>query len=317
MLKSLGTALLALAWCVAGPALAEIGGSGDQVLARSGAYAYGGANFATVLALYEAVLESPLGPGERARLQAIGVAEFNARPREVSDGYPKIRQLLDILKSGTEVRRAALRELIWEHLIQSERTDPFSAQTLDLMRHHVRIVAEGGGMVVTEPELDALFAAEDDVAHLGGLARQGGAQRSALRAEIAGRFAALPKAEQEKYAHAETRRALLLGRLAGSPAARARLGAEIRQAVHSPSDLDREVAALEDRAVQLQIAENRQHGNGLTASEQAQLAAFQARMHAGNMALMGFQVDSAGLQGVDRAVTQFNSRTYTAPHNAH
>ena len=316
MSKASGWAGLALALLlITGGAAAQPAGAAGAVLARQGAYAYDEANASTVLALYEAVLESRLNPDERARLRSIGVAEFNARPREVVDGYPRIKAFVEVFRLGPPLHQSALRELIWEQLVKRAPADPFAGQTVDLLRRHARVVAEGGGLVVTEPELDAFLGAEDDVARLGGLAAPSAAQRGSVRAAVQARFAGMSQPEQDRYAHAETRRALLSARLADGPAARAKLAAEIRQAVRGPADLERETDALQDRAVQLQIAENRRHG--LTPGQQAQLAAFQAQMHANTMALMGFQADSAGLQGVDRAVTQFNSRTYTAPHNAH
>ena len=236
---------------------APLGGA----LARSGPYVYDESNAATVLALYEGVLESRLDPGERARLRTIGVAEFNARPREVADGYPRIKAFAEVFHAGPPLHQAALRELIWEQLIKRAPADPFAAQTVDLMRRHARIVAEGGGLVVTEPELDAFLGAEADVARLGGLAAPPPVQRSAVRARVSAGFAGMGQAEQDRYAHAETRRALLSVRLADGPAARTKLAAEIRQTMHGPADLEHEAVALQDRAVQLQIAENRRHGD--------------------------------------------------------
>ncbi len=312
MLRRLDLICLLSAAMLAGAALAQPGGG--VVLARSGAYAYTAADFGAVLAVYEAVLEHPLDGADRARLQAIGVAEFNAKPQQIAQGLPQVRALAQAMRSGPPPRQAALRELVWTRLLQQAGSDQFVAATLEVMRRNARIVAEGHDMVVTQPELDALFAAEGDVGRLAGVPGPDAAARATIQDQIGARFGQLPPAEQDQYAHAEVRRALLQARLAATPAARAKLAIDVRQAVHGPQDLPRETRALEDRAVQLQIADNREHSN-LTPAEKAQLAAFNQRAWAQTLAIMGFNGGSAVLQAQDQAVTQFNSRTYTAPHN--
>jgi len=134
--------------------------------------------------------------------------------------------------------------------VKAAPSDRFLAQWLGLMRHHTPVLAEGDGMVVTGPELAAMFATEDDVADIGGQPRRAAAERAALAQSLAARFAGMPAAEKAQYAHAERRRAALQANIFAYDDLRAKAVGLIKAAVHKPEDVPPEARKLEADGMQ-------------------------------------------------------------------
>jgi hypothetical protein len=238
----------AAALLIAAPASADP--APGEVLARAGGLAYTTANLSDVLALDEGVLESPLSGEERAAVQDILVAEFQAKPAEIAKFAPVLHQNAELFRHGRVYEQAVARESYWESVLKQAPTDRFIAAWLEIMRRHAPILAEGGGMVVTQPELAAMFATEDVVAEMAGQPRRSAADRKALAEALAAHFAAMPAAEKATYAHAERRRAALLGNILAYSDLRAKAVGLVKAAVHGPEDVPPEARSLENDGMQ-------------------------------------------------------------------
>ena len=240
MLSWKAAGLAGLALCAAAPAAA------DEVLAQASGLSYTGANLADVLAIDAGVLESPLSDAERIRVQQIVVEGFKEAPDKVAKSFAAIHNNAELYRHGSAMEQALAREGHWEAVLKAAPTDRIVAQWLEIMRHHGTVVVEGDGMVVTKPELQAMFASEDLVAEVAGQPKPAAAERDALTASLPERFAALKPEEKARYAHAERRRAALLQNILAYSDLRAKAVTLIKTAVHKPEDVAPEARSLED-----------------------------------------------------------------------
>ena len=218
----------------------------SEVLAQAGGLSYTGANLADVLAIDAGVLESPLSDVERIRVQQIVVEGFKEAPDKVAKSFAAIHNNAELYRHGSAMEQALAREGHWEAVLKAAPTDRIVAQWLEIMRHHGTVVVEGDGMVVTKPELQAMFASEDLVAEVAGQPKPAAAERDALTASLPERFAALKPEEKARYAHAERRRAALLQNILAYSDLRAKAVTLIKTAVHKPEDVAPEARSLED-----------------------------------------------------------------------
>ena len=240
--KQAGIAGLAL--CAAAPAVADP--APGEVLAQAGGLSYTRANLADVLAIDTGVLESPLSEAERARIQQIVLESFREAPDKVAKSFAAIHNNAELYRHGSAMEQALAREAHWEAVLKAAPTDRIVAQWLDVMRQHGTVVVEGDGMVVTKPELQAMFASEDLVAEVAGQPKPASAERDALTAGLPERFATLKPEEKARYAHAERRHAALLQNILAYSDLRAKAVTLIKTAVHKPEDVAPEARALED-----------------------------------------------------------------------
>ena len=218
----------------------------SEVLAQAGGLSYTGANLADVLAIDAGVLESPLSDAERIRVQQIVVEGFKEAPDKVAKSFAAIHNNAELYRHGSAMEQALAREGHWEAVLKAAPTDRIVAQWLEIMRQHGTVIVEGDGMVVTKPELQAMFASEDLVAEVAGQPKPAAAERDALTVGLPERFAALKPEEKARYAHAERRRAALLQNILAYGDLRAKAVTLIKTAVHKPEDVAPEARSLED-----------------------------------------------------------------------
>ncbi len=238
MLKWQAAGIAGLALCAAAPAAA------DEVLAQAGGLSYTKANLADVLAIDAGVLESPLSEAERARIQAIVLEGFKEAPDKVAKSFAAVHNNAELYRHGSAMDQALAREAHWEAVLKAAPNDRIVAQWLDVMRQHGTVVVEGDGMVVTKPELQAMFATEDLVAEVAGQPKP--ADHDAITAGLPERFAALKPEEKARFAHAERRHAALLQNILAYTDLRAKAVTLIKGAVHKPEDVAPEARSLED-----------------------------------------------------------------------
>ena len=240
-------------FCAAAALLIAVPASADpapgDVLARAGGFTYTAGHLADVLAVDEGVLESPLGAEERATVQDILIAEFQANPAQSAKFGPVMHTNAELFRHGPAYDQAVAREAYWEAVLKQAPSDRFIAAWLDIMRKHAPILAEGDGMVVTRPELAAMLATDDDIAEMAGQPRRSAAERQAFAAALTTRFAALPAEEKATYAHAERRRAALLGNILAYSDLRAKAVGLVKAAVHGPEDVPPEARRLENEGM--------------------------------------------------------------------
>jgi hypothetical protein len=233
-----------LALCTVAPAAADP--APDAVLAQAGGFTYTGANLADALAIDAGVLETPLSEAERTRIQEIVVHGFKEAPDKVAKAFPAIHRNAELYRHGSAMEQALAREAHWEAVLKAAPTDRIVAQWLDVMRQHGTVVAEGDGMVVTKPELQAMFASDDIVAEVAGQPKPADSDHDALAAGLPDRFAAMKPEEKARYAHAERRHAALLQNILAYSDLRAKAVTLIKASVHKPEDVAPEARALED-----------------------------------------------------------------------
>jgi hypothetical protein len=233
-----------LALCAVAPAAADP--APDAVLAQAGGFTYTGANLADVLAIDAGVLETPLSEAERARIQEIIIDGFKEAPDKVAKAFPAIHRNAELYRHGSLMEQSVAREAHWEAVLKAAPTDRIVAQWLDIMRHHGTVVVEGDGLVVTKPELQAMFASDDLVAEVAGQPKPAESEHAALAAGLPDRFAAMNPEEKTRYAHAERRRAALLQNILAYSDLRAKAVTLIKGAVHKPEDVAPEARSLED-----------------------------------------------------------------------
>jgi hypothetical protein len=242
--------LAGLALCAAAPPPTE-------VLMQAGGFTYTRANLDDVLAIDAGVLETPLSDDERTRIQQIVLEGFREAPEKIVKSFAAVHRNAELYRNGPPIEKATAREAHWEAVLKAAPSDRIVAQWLDVMHHHGTIVAEGDGLVVTKPELQAMFASEDLVAEVAGQPKPSQADRDAEIAALPARFAALPLPEKARYAHAERRRAALLVHILAYSDLRAKAVTLIKDKVHAPGDVTPEARALEDDGMRFAAAIDR------------------------------------------------------------
>ena len=190
-------------------------------------------------------------------MRAIAIAQFNADPEKVTKGFAGMHNVAVIFASASLVEKTSERERLWEGVIKTAPTDRFAADSLALMRHHGTVLAEGDGLVVTKPELEAMFTSEDLVAEVAGQPHPSAQDRAQIASSLGGRFAALSPEEKDHYAHAELRWAALRQHILSDPALRAKAVALIKNAVHKPEDVAPEARMLEGEGMKFVAMMNR------------------------------------------------------------
>ena len=254
MLKRLVTFCAPLALLAAQHAAAD---PTAGTIAQSGRFTYTAVSFNDTIAVYEGLLESQLSAEERDQLRAIAIAQFNADPEKVTKGFAGMHNVAVIFASASLVEKTSERERLWEGVIKTAPTDRFAADSLALMRHHGTVLAEGDGLVVTKPELEAMFTSEDLVAEVAGQPHPSAQDRAQIASSLGGRFAALSPEEKDHYAHAELRWAALRQHILSDPALRAKAVALIKNAVHKPEDVAPEARMLEGEGMKFVAMMNR------------------------------------------------------------
>lgn len=225
-----------------GPALAEAGG---QTLT--------GQNVDELLTIYDWLLESPLSADERAALSAILIDAFKADPAKMAKNDAVVHQQVPQILRADPLQQARRRSEIWQSMIKGAPSDPGTAAVLKLLAKHPSVLLVTDKGVVTQTEIDALVASDDNVAAVAGLAKTSPAERARIAGQIVAVFPGLKETEDryEAIGDAEERSLSLRAYVESSPGNRAAVEAEIKAKVHDPGDVPREARALENNALLL------------------------------------------------------------------
>jgi hypothetical protein len=234
-------------------AQADASSKPDQLLVQAGGQTLAGRNLDELMAIYNWLLEAPLSAEEQASLGVVLIDEFKANPTRVAKNYAAIHEQLPQILHADPLQQARRRAEIWKHLIKDAPNEPSTQAVLKILagNRSVLLVTDKG--VVTQPEIDALIASDDNVAAVAGLAKNSPAERAHITRMIVADFPGFKENEvrYEAVADDEERCLSLRAFVESSAQNRAAVIAEIRVKVHDPADIPREARALENNALLL------------------------------------------------------------------
>lgn len=199
------------------------------------------------------MLESPLSAEERASLRSLLIDEFKASPTKVAKNYAAIHEQLPQILHADPTQQARRRAEIWKNLIKVAPSDPAAGAVLQILSKNPSVLLVTDKGVVTQYEIDALIASDDNVAAAAGLANTSPAERARITREILADFPGFTEKEDryEAVADAEERCLSLRAFVESSPENRATVIADIKAKVHEASAIPREARALENNALLL------------------------------------------------------------------
>ncbi len=250
-----------------------------EIVAQAGGQALTRQNIDELLTVYDWLLEGPLSASEKTALTAVLVDEFKANPAKAAKNYAGIHQQLPQLVAASPTQQARRRSEIWRSVVKGAPGDPATASVLKIFSSHPSVLLVTGTGVVTQPEVDALIASDDNVATAAGLPKATPAERTRIAREIVAVFPSLSEKEDryEAIADAEERCFSLQAFVESTPERRAAVVAEIKAKVHDPKDVPVEARLLENNALLLsrmqQYALQQKVIYGVVAQYQAQIAA--------------------------------------------
>ena len=223
----------------------------DPVLAQAGGQTLTGQNVDELLTIYDWLLESPLNAAERAALSAILIDEFKTDPAKIAKNYAAIHAQLPQIVRADPLQQARRRSEIWKSMIKDAPGEPGTAAVLKLLAKHPSVLLVTDRGVVTQTQIDALIASDDNVAAVAGLAKTAPAERARIAGQFVAAFPGFTENEDryEAIADAEERSLSLRALVESSPRNRAAVEAEIKAKVHDPGDVPREARALENNAL--------------------------------------------------------------------
>jgi hypothetical protein len=234
-------------------AQADASSQPDPVLAQAGGQTFTGRNFDELLTIYNWLLESPLSVAEQASLRVILINEFKANPTRIARNYAAIHVQLPQILGADPLLQARRRAEIWKSLIKGAPHDPGSAGVLKILSRNPSVLLVTDKGVVTQPEIDALVASDDNVATVVGLAKTTPTERARITRKIVADFPGFSENEDryEAIADAEERCLSLRAFVESSAQNRATIIADIKAKVHDSSDVPREARTLENNALLL------------------------------------------------------------------
>jgi hypothetical protein len=225
----------------------------DPVLAEVGGQTLTGLNFDELLAIYNWLLESPLSAEDQAALKAVLIDELKANPTKVAKNYGAIHQQLPQILHADPLQQARRRADIWKRLAKDAPNDPGTGAVLKILSKSPSVLVVTDKGVVTQPEIDALIASDDNVAAVAGLSKASLTERARISRTVVAAFPGFSETEDryEAVADAEERCLSLRAFVESSVHNRETVIAAIKAKVHEPDDVPREARALENNALLL------------------------------------------------------------------
>lgn len=232
-------------------AQADASAKQDDVLAQAGGQTLTRQNFDELLTIYNWLLESSLNAGEQDALSTVLIDEFKANPAKIAKNYAAIHDQVPQILRADPLQQARRRAEIWKSMIKDAPGDPGTAAVLKILAKNPSVLLVTDRGVVTQTEIDALIASDDNVAAVAGLAKTTPAERARIVQQIVAAFPGFAENEDryEAIADAEERCLSLRAIVESSAQNRAAVVAEIKAKVHDPSDVAREARALENNAL--------------------------------------------------------------------
>jgi len=231
-----------------------VGAQTGDVVAQAGGYRLSRADVERGLAVYDVAAGTKLPASDRAELQRLFVSEFERNPATLAQQYASSASFIDgILARRDRFQLAALRETAWETLIAKAPTSSEAAAGLRLLERHVPILAQGGGMIVTQSEAEAYLDTEDGVASAAGQPKRSAASRAAFVRTLPSRFASLPAPVRVAIAHGQSRELAITAMLNDSVIAYG-IRKEVHGCIHSAEDVPTETRSMGDSAMTFMLA---------------------------------------------------------------
>jgi hypothetical protein len=241
-------ALVGLAFAL--PIAAQQGGG--SVLARSAACVFTSQDFADILVMDGAVLQTPLTPAEQERGRQRILAQFHKNPDVFCKNMPVLREKAAIMGHGSPSDREHLGVELWSAWLLAAPFDPLAAEWVAVVKQHNPPVVAADGLSVSKLQLDALFASNDWVAQAANLPTSTPESRAAFQRELSTGFAALPRVQKERLAKADERWAALQDVILRDNDSRAKTVSVVRQKIHDPKDVPMAARVLEDIGVEFE-----------------------------------------------------------------
>lgn len=202
------------------------------------------------------VLATPLSPAEKQQARQNIIAEFNKDPAAFTKSKPLAQKMLTVIRNGSELERRELSVALWCRWNGASSSDPLVARWVEMMRRHNPPIVSSGDLVVTQRQIDALFASNDWVAQTVGLPTSTPQSRAAYAAQVRHSFASLPAPAKEALAHADLRWFALQDPILDHTDLHAKAVSLVRKNVHSLADVPKEARSLENDGLQFHAAIN-------------------------------------------------------------
>jgi hypothetical protein len=225
---------------------------GSQILARSAACNFTIPDYQDILAMDNAVLQTPLSVVEMAQGRQRMLAQFRKNPDAFCKALPAMRHGADIMRHGSEADRRQLGVDLWTRWLLAAPFDPIAAQWVAVVRQHNPPFISDGGLAVSKRQLDALFASNDWVAQSANLPTSTAETRTAFQKEMIAKFASLPQLQKERLAKADERWAAVHDIILIDNQARDKTIEVVRKQVHTQADVPTAARVLEDMSVQVE-----------------------------------------------------------------
>jgi hypothetical protein len=239
--------LLVAATCASG--LAQAPAPTPQVISQSGNNLLTARDLEDLRVINACVLATPLSPVEQQQAQQNIVRQFEKDPAAFTKSEPATHQIAELIRHASLAERTEVAMRLWARWNDRARVDPDTKWWTSLVRLHNPVIAQSGGLVVTQLQLNGLFADNDWVAATAQLPVSTEASRAAFIRELPARFAAMPQDEKIRLARADVRWFDLHDPVLDHPDLKQIAVNEVHEHVHSPQDVYTEARSLEDIGV--------------------------------------------------------------------
>ena len=280
-LKFAGLALVACA-CLPPAAGAAASPDAGRIVAQAGGQSLTQRDIDELLILYDWLLESPLNSAERSSMTVILVREFNADPAKAARNYAALDKTLPQILSLSLTHQARRRSEVLKGIAQQRRTDAYMAEILTLLARHPSVLAVADDGVLTQHQVDAMIACDDNVAQTAGLPKASPAERARVTRAVAQAFPGLKPTSDayEAITDAEERCFSLRDFVENSAKNHDAVIADIRAEVHSAKDAPAMARKLENNALLVSrmqtFAQQQKIISGVISVYQGQLNALRA-----------------------------------------
>ncbi|WP_446742330.1 hypothetical protein [Silvibacterium acidisoli] len=224
--------------------------NGTQVVAQAGSYTMTAQNLSDILALNSLVLQTPLSSAEEQEVRQILLEQFQKNPSALSAGSDKMRRLAEVARHGSLYERSELGSYLWCTWSNSASGNPLTARWVSIIKAHNPAIVSDGQYVVTQLQLNALFASNDWVAGVAGQPLSTPESRARFIQQVQAQFASMPLQAKENLAHADQRWAAFEGFILNDSGLHEKAVSLVHQNVHGPADVAKEARTLENSGVQ-------------------------------------------------------------------
>jgi hypothetical protein len=224
----------------------------SQTVAQSGTYVLTAQNFEDIRTVDACVLDTPLSPAEEQEARENILGQFRGNPAAVVKSMPETHRYAEILRHGSQTERLMLSSVLWGRWIGAT-SDPAAARWVAMVKRHSPPVAVSGNLVVTNRQLNAMFASNDWVAQAAGLPVSTPADRAAYAKALPAKFAAMPLPEKQQLVFADLRWVALQSPILDHSDLRAKAVSLAKQNVHRPEDVAIEARNLENDGLEFHV----------------------------------------------------------------